>query len=133
MNLYLEVSHERNMETGKALAWCLAESTSQHNLWFISARKDYGLKELVIHYGGHWPPDQPLGGLHFFDYMNGRECHYKKFDGDCLSMIDLIAGMGDKLNGFGRRDYFQYLDGGFLLDIYDEQDLLRFWIDSDQK
>ncbi|KAI3861180.1 hypothetical protein MKX03_026353, partial [Papaver bracteatum] len=48
-------------------------------------------------------------------------------------MIDLIAGMGDRLNGLGGVITFQYLDGGFLLDIDDEPDLLRFWTDSDQE
>ncbi|KAI3865942.1 hypothetical protein MKX03_036801, partial [Papaver bracteatum] len=48
-------------------------------------------------------------------------------------MIDLISGMGDRLNGLGGVITFQYLDGGFLLDIDDEPDLLRFWTDSDQE
>ncbi|KAI3973629.1 hypothetical protein MKW92_032559, partial [Papaver armeniacum] len=41
--------------------------------------------------------------------------------------------MGDGLNGAGGVITFQYLDGGFLLDIDDEPDLLRFWTDSDQE
>lgn len=85
---------------------------------FVS--KEYGLKYLVIHCGGRCPPDQPIGDLHFFDYMNGSEFRYKNFSGDCLSMIDLIAGMGDKLNGLGGVITFQYLDGFFLLGIDDE-------------
>ncbi|KAI3956842.1 hypothetical protein MKX01_000876, partial [Papaver californicum] len=48
-------------------------------------------------------------------------------------MIDLICGMGDRLNGLGGVITFQYLENGFLLEIDDEPNLLRFLSDSDQE
>ncbi|KAI3974152.1 hypothetical protein MKX01_033403, partial [Papaver californicum] len=65
--------------------------------------------------------------------MNGKEVCYKNRDGDCLSVIELISGMGECLNGLGGVIIFQYLENGFILETDDEPELLRFWSDSDQE
>ncbi|KAI3924075.1 hypothetical protein MKW92_015358, partial [Papaver armeniacum] len=97
------------------------------------ARVSFGIKTLYIHYDGKWPNAQPIGGFSYMDYMNGKELRWPKFDGDYLNLKDLLDSVHDCIEHLdGAQCLFHYLEDGFLYDIDEEKDLLKFWEESDQ-
>ncbi|KAI3837528.1 hypothetical protein MKX03_032252, partial [Papaver bracteatum] len=67
------------------------------------------------------------------DYMNGKELRWPKFDGDYLNLKDLLDSVHDCIEHLdGAQCLFHYLEDGFLYDIDEEKDLLKFWEESDQ-
>ncbi|KAI3848949.1 hypothetical protein MKX03_009640, partial [Papaver bracteatum] len=97
------------------------------------ARVYYAIKTLYIHYDGKWPNEQPKGGLTYMNYMNGKELRWPKYDGDLLNLKDLLDSVHECIDELdGSQCLFHYLQDGFLYDIDEESELLKFWNESDQ-
>ncbi|KAI3834190.1 hypothetical protein MKW92_026451, partial [Papaver armeniacum] len=65
--------------------------------------------------------------------MNGNEVYWPKYDGDTLNMLNLLHNVFKFIDGIdGLQCLFQYLESGFIYDVVDDNDLLKFWNESDQ-